>query len=175
MGIKCRNEQGCAVCEKVAPNQCPGCEVKYCSRECQKKDWKQHKKTCFNLLKKTMSMPEPDAEPIEQPPEELTKMTVGDLKRKSRSLGATEYQVTSSAPNPHLVLTQPSPDRGRSSKSRRRQRPCRVGGSRREEWHSCPALPRHQTALLPLLVMVVVGRRSMSGWPRAPLRSAASR
>ena len=109
MGIKCRNEQGCAVCEKVAPNQCPGCEVKYCSRECQKKDWKQHKKTCFNLLKKTMSMPEPDAEPIEQPPEELTKMTVGDLKRKSRSLGATEYQVTSSAPNPHLVLTQSSP------------------------------------------------------------------
>lgn len=37
----------CAVCGKEAPYRCTHCKnVRYCSRECQKADWKTHKPIC---------------------------------------------------------------------------------------------------------------------------------
>jgi len=37
----------CNSCNKIAMNRCGRCAlVWYCSRECQSKDWKKHKKTC---------------------------------------------------------------------------------------------------------------------------------
>ena len=43
-------ETDCSVCHKVGKNQrCSKCQrVWYCSKECQKKDWSSHKKTCKN-------------------------------------------------------------------------------------------------------------------------------
>ena len=39
--------QTCAVCSQEAPHRCSGCQaVYYCSKEHQRKDWKQHKATC---------------------------------------------------------------------------------------------------------------------------------
>ena len=45
----------CAVCDasndEVKLKSCAKCEsVLYCSRECQKKDWKKHKRNCKKLL-----------------------------------------------------------------------------------------------------------------------------
>lgn len=39
----------CATCGKLAKMTCSRCQgrVSYCNRECQRKDWKQHKKICF--------------------------------------------------------------------------------------------------------------------------------
>jgi hypothetical protein len=43
-----RNDSTCNRCRKVADKKCANCEnVKYCSRECQRQDWKQHKKSCM--------------------------------------------------------------------------------------------------------------------------------
>ena len=40
----------CAVCSKKSKSQCGGCKMRrYCSRECQKADWKTHKKVCKSL------------------------------------------------------------------------------------------------------------------------------
>ncbi|ETS00346.1 putative MYND domain protein, partial [Trichoderma reesei RUT C-30] len=44
-------ESACNSCKKGPPEvtlkQCSGCsQTQYCSHECQKKDWKSHKKTC---------------------------------------------------------------------------------------------------------------------------------
>jgi hypothetical protein len=37
----------CSMCEKETETKCSRCkEKRYCSVECQKKDWKEHKKTC---------------------------------------------------------------------------------------------------------------------------------
>ena len=37
----------CPVCDEVAKNRCSRCtNIWYCGRECQRKDWKQHKKEC---------------------------------------------------------------------------------------------------------------------------------
>ena len=38
----------CHVCGKVAKQRCSGCTTRYCSKECQRKDWKSHKRMCFN-------------------------------------------------------------------------------------------------------------------------------
>ena len=41
----------CAVCNTPTTTRCSQCNmVRYCSRECQKQDWKKHKKICINLL-----------------------------------------------------------------------------------------------------------------------------
>lgn len=40
------NKKICYVCNKKSKSQCPNCDTKYCSRECQNIDWKQHKKIC---------------------------------------------------------------------------------------------------------------------------------
>lgn len=38
----------CAICGKESETRCSQCRCSwYCGRACQKKDWKQHKKTCF--------------------------------------------------------------------------------------------------------------------------------
>jgi hypothetical protein len=40
----------CAICGKDAINRCSKCnQVSYCSRECQKTDWKSHKLECGNI------------------------------------------------------------------------------------------------------------------------------
>src|ERR1043165_7878559 len=40
----------CNVCQKPSKSQCGKChQTYYCSKECQKKDWKEHKKSCGNL------------------------------------------------------------------------------------------------------------------------------
>lgn len=37
----------CSMCEKETETKCSRCKAKrYCSVECQRKDWKEHKKTC---------------------------------------------------------------------------------------------------------------------------------
>lgn len=37
----------CKICSKKTTNRCSKCKfVHYCSQECQKKDWKEHKETC---------------------------------------------------------------------------------------------------------------------------------
>ena len=39
--------KSCIVCEKPSSLKCAGCvSVNYCSRECQKSDWKRHKLDC---------------------------------------------------------------------------------------------------------------------------------
>ena len=41
----------CPACGKIAYNKCKGCanNIYYCKRECQKKDWKNHKPLCKML------------------------------------------------------------------------------------------------------------------------------
>ena len=40
----------CPVCSKNADNRCTACrKIFYCSRECQKKDWKTHKLECKGM------------------------------------------------------------------------------------------------------------------------------
>jgi hypothetical protein len=36
----------CEGCSKPGDKKCGGCDARYCSRACQKKDWKTHKKVC---------------------------------------------------------------------------------------------------------------------------------
>ncbi len=37
----------CAVCGKEAPKQCSRCKsISYCSADCQRSDWRRHKKYC---------------------------------------------------------------------------------------------------------------------------------
>ena len=46
---QCHSE-GCYTYDKNNLLKCSGCKVvKYCSRECQKKDWARHKKDCKKL------------------------------------------------------------------------------------------------------------------------------
>ncbi|CAB4437599.1 unnamed protein product [Rhizophagus irregularis] len=41
----------CYVCKKLTKTHCAKCQkTHYCSKECQKKDWKEHKKSCNNKL-----------------------------------------------------------------------------------------------------------------------------
>lgn len=47
-----KKDRSCLRCGKGASKTCARCKaVAYCSRECQKKDWKQHKVTCGKLGK----------------------------------------------------------------------------------------------------------------------------
>ncbi len=44
--------RSCWVCGKTAANRCTGCKVaNYCSADCQKKGWKEHKDECARLKK----------------------------------------------------------------------------------------------------------------------------
>ena len=46
---KKKKTKACWACGKagVETKKCSGCEVaRYCSRECSKRDWKEHRKTC---------------------------------------------------------------------------------------------------------------------------------
>ena len=47
-GINSHKEE-CAFCKLDASNKCTRCKkVYYCSKQCQKNDWKRHKRTCQN-------------------------------------------------------------------------------------------------------------------------------
>ena len=47
-----RKRRSCWNCGKTAINRCTGCKVaNYCSIECQKKNWKEHKDECARLKK----------------------------------------------------------------------------------------------------------------------------
>jgi hypothetical protein len=49
----CRSplDRVCCVCAQPATSKCEVCAyARYCSRECQKKDWKAHKRCCFSEL-----------------------------------------------------------------------------------------------------------------------------
>jgi len=40
----------CLMCEKPATSRCSGCRgVRYCSRECQRRDWRIHKTVCASI------------------------------------------------------------------------------------------------------------------------------
>jgi hypothetical protein len=42
-----RNDSSCNLCGKAGTKKCSQCEkVKYCSRTCQRQDWKKYKKNC---------------------------------------------------------------------------------------------------------------------------------
>ncbi|ALC45202.1 CG11253 [Drosophila busckii] len=42
------NTKKCATCQKVAKKKCANCkQIQYCSRDCQLKDWPQHKSKCI--------------------------------------------------------------------------------------------------------------------------------
>jgi hypothetical protein len=53
--IKSRSqEQPCRVCHKLTDFKCSGCSMQYyCSRECQKSDWKRHKQQCNKTVSST--------------------------------------------------------------------------------------------------------------------------
>jgi hypothetical protein len=45
--LTCNNMNKCNVCQKPSKSQCAKChQTYYCSKECQKKNWKDHKKSC---------------------------------------------------------------------------------------------------------------------------------
>jgi hypothetical protein len=43
----------CVYCSKPAENKCGACGIMYCSHDCQKKDWKEHKKVCQKQISST--------------------------------------------------------------------------------------------------------------------------
>ena len=49
----------CATCKKAAETKCTNCRnVFYCSKECQKKHWKEHKYECKSMPYKIGKSPE---------------------------------------------------------------------------------------------------------------------
>jgi len=50
---KVQGDSVCNRCLKVAAKKCANCEtVRYCSRECQRRDWKEHKRICESNKRK---------------------------------------------------------------------------------------------------------------------------
>ena len=41
----------CTLCKQIAGKKCGACASYYCSRECQRKDWKRHKFECLDKRK----------------------------------------------------------------------------------------------------------------------------
>lgn len=55
----------CEVCGGKAEKHCDRCRFPYCSRECQKKDWKVHKKYCTHIADGKYTIPQSFKESIE--------------------------------------------------------------------------------------------------------------
>ena len=43
--------QQCTLCRQIAGKKCGACASYYCSKECQRKDWKRHKTECLDKRK----------------------------------------------------------------------------------------------------------------------------
>lgn len=49
-GSETLKSKNCSICGNESATKCGGCRVKrYCSAECQRKDWKEHKKECKKI------------------------------------------------------------------------------------------------------------------------------
>ena len=62
----------CYVCKEPSKSQCPSCKTAYCSKACQRLDWKSgHKEQCKELTKEFQrgyNYVEPTAKKKEAPP-----------------------------------------------------------------------------------------------------------
>lgn len=52
-------------CNEIGTKACANCKAKYCSKECQKMDWKEHKKICANTSLQNTIIPPPSTAPVE--------------------------------------------------------------------------------------------------------------
>lgn len=56
---------GCAVCSNLTSKCCNNCKkIMYCSKECQEKDWSQHKEFCDSLSKQLGNLDDPWKDPL---------------------------------------------------------------------------------------------------------------
>ncbi|KAJ1450384.1 hypothetical protein M885DRAFT_571348 [Pelagophyceae sp. CCMP2097] len=90
----------CRQCAKAAKLRCPKCKVPYCSKECQKKDWKdKHSKDCA-LIAADAAQKKVDAAQIvprdkklklesllADDPKAMKEMKLGDEKGKQQNFG----------------------------------------------------------------------------------------
>jgi len=93
------------VCGKKADNLCSRCKIKkYCSVDCQRSDWNDHKKSCFDIEKITKFMYESEPLVIE-----------GNLRHHDNLLRAKELyglefegKIIDTKYFEHLDLMQPT-------------------------------------------------------------------
>ncbi len=77
----------CSVCSKSGALRCGKCRAQYyCSKECQIKDWKIHKKVCADVREtsvfKKFLDPYKDAEPLNETVQELSALSVVPLAER---------------------------------------------------------------------------------------------
>ena len=82
----------CRVCKEPSKSQCPSCRTPYCSKSCQRIDWKRdHKNECKELtleFKRGYNYVEPTTKKKEAPPVVVIPDSVRptiDLKKRQKS------------------------------------------------------------------------------------------